>query len=124
MNKFLVIGAVIAALGVIIGAFGAHALKDTLVKAGNSETYETAVKYQFYHAFAILLVGVLVQRQQTQWLSWAGWAFLIGILIFSGALYLICFTGKKYFGAIAPIGGTAFIAGWILFAIGVSKLNV
>jgi uncharacterized membrane protein YgdD (TMEM256/DUF423 family) len=121
MNKFfLQSGAILGALGVMIGAFGAHAFKTI----GRSDTFETAVKYQFYHALALVLVGILTQNANliaTKWYSWAGYSFLAGTIIFSGALYTICFTGIKTFGAVAPIGGVALIVGWLLLFWGSLK---
>ncbi len=116
-NKFYILGAVIAALGVAIGAFGAHALKEMLESAGRADTFETAVKYQFYHAFALLFVGFREEKTKSRLVISAGYAFLAGILIFCGSLYMICFTGNTIFGAFAPIGGVAFIAGWVLLAL-------
>lgn len=120
-KKFLVFGAVLACLGVALGAFGAHALKNMLTEAGNLDIFETAVKYQFYHAFALIITGMLIERDFSKQFSRAGWSFLTGSIIFCGSLYLICFTGQKFFGAIAPIGGTAFIAGWIFLILGLVK---
>ncbi len=118
MNKFFIqSGAILGALGVLVGAFGAHALKPALEAAGRSDTFGTAVKYQFYHALALVLVGILTQNATpaaTKLYGWAGYAFLLGTIIFSGALYTICFTGIKAFGAVAPIGGVALIVGWVL----------
>jgi uncharacterized membrane protein YgdD (TMEM256/DUF423 family) len=113
MNRtFLTIGAIIGLLGVAIGAFGAHDLKDFLSENGNLATFETAVKYQFYHAIALLLTGILSKEFRNKWNKYAGLCFAIGTIIFSGSLYLICFTGIKTFGAVAPIGGTFMILGW------------
>lgn len=115
MNKlFLLSGSFLGMLGVMVGAFGAHALKAMLQATQTTETFETAVKYQFYHAIALLIVGVLGKDFQTKTLDYSGYAFLIGAIIFSGSLYLICFTGIKAFGAVAPIGGTLLVAGWAL----------
>lgn len=126
MQKFfLQAGAILGALGVIVGAFGAHALKPTLEAAGRMDTFETAVKYQFYHALALVLVGILMQNSaepSLKWYNWAGYALLSGVIIFSGSLYTICFTGIRAFGAVAPIGGTLMIIGWICLWMGVSKL--
>ena len=115
MNKlFLQAGAILGAIGVMLGAFGAHAFKDKLTASGRMETFETAVKYQFYHALALVLVGFLTKEIISRNLAYSGYCFLAGTLIFSGSLYLICFTGIKTFGAIAPIGGLLMIAGWLL----------
>lgn len=121
---FLQAGALIGALSVGLGAFGAHALNKMLTASGRLETYETAVKYQFYHALALVLIGVLLQNASpnaTKFYSWAGYAFLIGVLVFSGSLYTICFSGIKAFGAVAPIGGTALIVGWLMLFWGASR---
>jgi uncharacterized membrane protein YgdD (TMEM256/DUF423 family) len=124
--KFMVqFGAILGAVAVAIGAFGAHALKDMLATTGRTDTFETAVKYQFYHALAMVLVGVLLSKADpaaTKWLNWSGYAFAGGVLIFSGSLYTICFTGITKFGAVAPIGGLLMIAGWLLLFMAAGKL--
>jgi len=124
-NKlFLQAGAILGALGVVIGAFGAHALKAKLVQTGSADTFETAVKYQFYHALALVLIAILLQNASViaaKWYNWAGYTMLAGVIIFSGALYTICFTGIKTFGAVAPIGGTLMIVGWALLFWGATK---
>lgn len=119
----LLAGSLLGALGVGLGAFGAHALKPMLVATDRFDTFETAVRYQFYHALALLAIGLLMNQLPAveKGLGWAGWAFLIGVIIFSGSLYTICFTGIKGFGAVAPIGGTALIIGWVLLAFQVVK---
>lgn len=120
MHKlFLLSGAVLGFLGVGLGAFGAHALRASLEAAGRFDTFETAVRYQFYHALALVAVGILLQLPATtataaKYYSWAGYAYLFGVIIFSGSLYAICFTGITKFGAVAPIGGLLLIAGWAL----------
>jgi uncharacterized membrane protein YgdD (TMEM256/DUF423 family) len=122
MNKFFILaGSITGALGVALGAFGAHALKNFLESSGRLETYETAVKYMFYHALALILVGILSKEFPVAALNNAGWAFLIGIVIFSGSLFLLCATGIKILGAITPIGGVAMIAGWLLLFWGIYK---
>lgn len=120
---FLASGAILGALGVALGAFGAHALKAMLEASGRTDTFETAVKYQMYHALALVLVGVLAAQlpNQAKWLTWSGYAFVVGVLIFSGALYLICFTGVRAWGAVAPIGGTLLIVGWLALLWAVVK---
>ncbi|MCU0353887.1 MAG: DUF423 domain-containing protein [Cytophagales bacterium] len=118
---FLIAGAVLGGLGVAVGAFGAHALRPTLEAAGRLDTFETAVKYQFYHAFALLVVGLLAQRIGSPLLSYAGYAFLAGTLVFSGSLYVLCLTGVRWLGAITPLGGVLMIAGWALLAWAAAK---
>ena len=126
MKLLLQLGSVLGALAVGIGAFGAHALKASLEASGRADTFETAVKYQFYHALAIVLVGVLLSRADpgaAKWLNWAGYAFAAGVLIFSGSLYTICFTGITKFGAVAPIGGLLMIAGWVLLFLAAGRMG-
>ncbi len=118
---FLIIASVSGAMAVMIGAFGAHALKNLLESNGRFETYETAVKYQFYHSLALLAVGLIMFQLNSKNFNYAGWAFILGIILFCGSLYLLCFTGITKFGAITPIGGLAFIAGWILLAMGIYR---
>ncbi len=115
MNRFfLQTGSILGAIGVMIGAFGAHALKEMLTASGRFDTFETAVRYQFYHALALVLVGVLAKEFSSKTLKYSGYCFLVGIFIFSGALYLICFTGITAFGAVAPIGGSLLVVAWLL----------
>ncbi len=121
MKFFILSGAVLGLLGVAIGAFGAHALRAALTASGRLDTFETAVKYQFYHALALVLVGVLLQQSgdnpaAARLLSWSGNAMLGGVLIFSGSLYILCATGITWLGAITPLGGVLMIAGWALLA--------
>ncbi|HOY49359.1 MAG TPA: DUF423 domain-containing protein [Chryseolinea sp.] len=106
-------GSTFGLLGVAIGAFGAHALKPMLIESGRLETFELAVRYQFYHTFALLATGILMNQLPIQFLKFASWFFTGGILFFSGSLYLLCFSGLGVLGAITPIGGLLFIAGWI-----------
>ncbi len=112
---FMVAGALSAALAVGAGAFGAHALGDT-VSPARLATFETAVRYEMVHALALLLVGVLVERWSDARLRWAGWLFLAGTVLFSGSLYLLVLTDTPWLGAVTPLGGVAFIAGWLLLA--------
>ncbi len=122
MNKFFLLsGSILGLLGVAIGAFGAHALKAMLEAAGRADTFETGVRYMFYHAIALVLVGVLSKEFPGNTINWSGNAFLLGTLIFSGSLFLICFTGINVFGAVAPIGGTLLVIGWGLLFWSVLK---
>lgn len=111
---FLTIASALGLFGVAIGAFGAHALKDLLLKNGRLDTFDTGVKYQFYHALALLGVGILLKVfGEDKYLVWAGWLFVSGVVIFSGSLYVLSLTNTKWLGAITPIGGVFFIAGWV-----------
>lgn len=115
--KFMLVsGSLLGFLSVALGAFGAHALKSFLTETGRLATFETAVQYQMYHGLALLLTGILALRFPEISFSLVGLLFLLGILIFSGSLYLLCATGIKWLGAITPIGGTAFLAAWLLMA--------
>ena len=118
---FLIVSGISGALSVAIGAFGAHGLKAFLEANNRLETFETAVKYQFYHTFALMFVGLLMSQFATKSLQLAGGFFIIGILIFSGSLYLLCAIGIKWLGAITPIGGLFFIAGWLMLAFALLK---
>lgn len=125
---FLKTAAILGALAVASGAFGAHALKG-LLSDRYLAIFETAVRYQFYHVFALLAIGILFKEFPGNYLLWSGRLFCFGILIFSGSLYLLTLleaTGRqgfKWLGAITPIGGLCLIAGWILMAIGMVNKN-
>ena len=105
------------ALAVALGAFGAHALKGMLEASGRTEVYKTAVSYHFYHTFALLAVGILMNQFASAKLRYASIFFLTGIILFSGSLYALCFTGIGILGVITPIGGVVFILGWVFLAL-------
>lgn len=112
------------ALAVGFGAFGAHMVQDMLT-AERFAVYKTGVEYHFYHAIGLLIIGaVALHLPESNMLSWSGWLLLAGILIFSGSLYLLTLTDTAWLGAVTPIGGLAFIAGWILFAIALLKQQI
>lgn len=127
MNKtFLITAAIIGALSVALGAFGAHGLKDKL----NEYTlgiFETAVRYQFYHVFALVAVGLLFQYYNNGWMLWSGRLFIAGMILFCGSLYLLTYfiannnESMKWLGAVTPFGGLCFIAGWICMVPGILK---
>ncbi len=123
MHKlFLTIGSISGALSVMIGAFGAHKLKDYLIKIGRADVFETAVKYQFYHTFALLFIGLLLLvKGDIKTLNYSGYCYTIGIIIFSGSLYVLCLTNISKWGAVTPIGGLFLIAGWIFALISILK---
>jgi len=110
---FFSIAAVLGGLSVAGGAFGAHALRDK-ISARCLEVFDTGARYQMYHALALLVVALLLSRTESPpaTLIASGWLFIIGIALFSGSLYALSLTGVKSLGAIAPLGGAAFIAGW------------
>ncbi|MFD1929429.1 DUF423 domain-containing protein [Sporosarcina siberiensis] len=125
MPFFIIAGAVNAAIAVAFGAFGAHALKDRLTEHYLA-VWETAVQYQMFHAIGLILIGILMNSSilgpSTQ-LTWAGYLILAGIIIFSGSLYVLSLSGIGILGAITPIGGVAFITGWIMLIIAVVKFG-
>jgi uncharacterized membrane protein YgdD (TMEM256/DUF423 family) len=112
MDKtFLFVGALAGFLAVAFGAFGAHALRSRLTPEMLG-VFETGVRYQMYHALAILAVGAILARSGGWLFSTAGWLFTAGIVLFSGSLYVLALTGVTIVGAITPIGGLLFLAGW------------
>ncbi|MBI2826300.1 MAG: DUF423 domain-containing protein [Planctomycetia bacterium] len=117
-RTWIVLGAVFGALAVGSGAFGAHGLKARLTESGQLDTYETAVRYQMYHALALVLVGLLALRHSSRLWDVAGVCFAGGILVFSGLLYGLALGGPRILGAIVPFGGLAFIVGWVAMAAG------
>jgi uncharacterized membrane protein YgdD (TMEM256/DUF423 family) len=127
MHKgFLRTAAWLAAIAVALGAFGAHGLKK-IVPPDTVSSFETGVRYQFYHVIALLVTGILLEKFPGKWLLRAGYAFIIGILLFSGSLYLLTAikateqVGVQGVGIITPIGGVFFILGWVCLALGLSK---
>ena len=121
MVKFWLIStAIFGFLSVVLGAFGAHALKNTIDDYGKS-IYEKAVLYQMFHTMALFAVGVMQHLNKETSFSVAGWGFFAGIILFSGSLYLLATTGMKWLGAITPIGGVAFLFGWFWLAVSIIK---
>lgn len=121
MSKAILMSAsVFLFLAVMIGAFGAHALKPRLTEE-LMQIYKTGVEYHFYHALGLLLVGLLSVYMPSNLINWSAMMLAVGILIFSGSLYLLALTGIRWLGAITPIGGLSFIAGWILLFVAVWK---
>ena len=115
-------GAAFCALGVLLGAFGAHALRER-VTADMLAAYETGVRYHLVHALGLLAVAWAASRWPNGWTGAAGWLFVVGIVTFSGSLYLLAVTGTRWLGAITPIGGLCFTAGWIALAIGALRTS-
>ena len=106
-------GAALALLGVALGAFAAHALRERL-EPRDIEIFETAVRYQMYHALALLGVAWLATRLADPLTGWAGWLMVAGTVVFSGSLYLLVLTGPRWLGAVTPVGGVMLLAGWLL----------
>jgi uncharacterized membrane protein YgdD (TMEM256/DUF423 family) len=114
-RTFVLIGAGLGFMGVALGAFGAHAHKGK-VDADMLAVFETGVRYQFYHALALLIVGWACAHWTSPAITAAGWLFVAGTALFSGSLYALALTGVKSLGAITPIGGVCFLAGWACLA--------
>lgn len=119
-QKILLSGAIFMALAVLLGAFGAHALKKILLP-DMLAIYQTAVQYQFYHALGLLAVGIIGLYYPSKWIRWSGILLVAGIVLFSGSLYVLSLSGIKTLGAITPIGGISFVIGWIFLAVGIVK---
>jgi uncharacterized membrane protein YgdD (TMEM256/DUF423 family) len=124
-NKLLIqLTALMGVFAVGIGAFGAHGLADILETTGRTATFETGVKYHIYHTLAMFLVVLgLILKPGIKHLYTAFWSFFTGIIIFSGSLYVLSLTGLSYLGAITPIGGVAFILGWIFLFLAAKPLS-
>ncbi len=124
MHKgFIKTAAILGVLAVALGAFAAHALKERISDYAVN-IFETGVRYQFYHVFALLVAGILYKEFPNRFIKWAGILFITGIILFSGSLYCLMYIkgavmpGYKWIGAITPIGGLAFILGWLTLLIG------
>ena len=128
MHKgFIKTAALLGALAVLLGAFAAHGLKQILT-LNTLQIFETAVRYQFYHVFALLAVGILFKEFPGKLMNWAGNLFTAGVIIFSGSLYLLCYVKHQemtmnWIGAITPFGGAAFIGGWVMLFLAIIKRN-
>jgi len=120
--------AIFAALSVVLGAMGAHALENMLSEK-MQKTFETAARYQMYHSIALCITGILIYLKPNNLFNWAAKLFITGIILFSGSLYLLVFfyvqqiTSFNFFGAITPIGGICFLAAWVCLALGIKKMD-
>ena len=123
---FLVIGTVLSGLAVVLGAFGAHGLKK-LVNADTVASYQTGVQYQFYHAMALIIIGILAEKLSSSFINYAGFFFIGGIIFFSGSLYLLASMKAmnkivpSFIYPITPLGGLFFILGWIMLLVAILK---
>ena len=127
MNKtYLITASLLGGLAVALGAFGAHGLKQ-IVDADSVAAFQTGVHYQLYHTFALFVTAILFEKFTNSWMKWAGICFIIGIVLFSGSLYLLTAlkatdqAGLKGIGILTPVGGLFFIAGWLLLFAGLMK---
>ena len=127
-KKYLKAGAILGALSVVLGAFAAHTLKER-IPANALEIFETAVKYQFYHVFALLAAGILYKEYPNKFIKWSGLLFIAGIILFCGSLYGLTAVkaadaeGYTWLGPVTPFGGLCFILGWLSLFLGISAKN-
>ncbi len=120
---FVFLGSINAFLAVALGAFGAHGLRARLTP-DMLQIYETGIKYHMMHALGLILLGLIAHWIERSWMiNWSGWFLFAGIVIFSGSLYVLSISGLRWLGAITPIGGLCFLAGWLLLAIAVVKVS-
>ena len=114
----IIAGALTGAIAVMLGAFGAHGLKPMLLESGRWETFNLAVEYQFYHALALLATGLISLHFNSRKFSYAAICFIVGIVLFSGSLYVLSVLNKPMMGAVTPFGGVGFILGWFFLMVG------
>ncbi len=120
-SKILITGAIACMLAVAFGAFGAHGLRELLEENGASQTYRTAVLYHLVHALGILILGLIHDKYQNVWIYRSYLLLLVGIILFSGSLYLISVARWTMLGPVTPIGGVCFIGGWLFLVAGIKK---
>lgn len=122
-KSILVTGSIFMAFAVAFGAFGAHIVQDMLT-ADRFAVYQTGVEYHFYHAIGLLIIGTLALIEKpNRWLTYSSYCMISGILIFSGSLYILTLTDTGWLGAITPIGGFAFILGWVFLVVGIYQFS-
>lgn len=119
-NRFLMMGSLAGMLAVMLGAFGAHGL-EKILEPRMLQRFHTGVEYQFYHALALVLISILNIQINNSYIRFSGYAFLLGIVLFSGSLYAYVLTGLKAFVVLTPVGGASFIAGWALLFFAATK---
>jgi len=117
---FIIIASSFGFTAVALGAFGAHAIKSK-ISPQLLESFETGVRYQMYHAFALVVVAWSLSQWKSSYIGLSGWFFVAGVVLFSGSLYILALTGQRGWGAVTPFGGLAFLIGWLLLAFGVYK---
>jgi uncharacterized membrane protein YgdD (TMEM256/DUF423 family) len=116
-RTFSIIAAAFGMLGIAFGAFGSHALKSA-ISAEMLSVFETSIRYQMYHCFALFVVAWSLQLKRSRKFQYAGWSFVAGIVLFSGSLYILALTGIRVFGIITPFGGLSLLMGWLMLALG------
>lgn len=117
---FVLAGTILGFLAVLAGAFGAHALRDSIAPE-HLATFETGVRYQMYHALALIGAAWVASRWPGVAVTWAGRMFVVGTLLFSGSLYLIALTGQRWWGIVTPFGGVALLSGWMCMVLAARK---
>lgn len=122
-RTFVIAAALIGGLGVALGAFGAHGLAAVLEANERAATFDTATHYQMIHALALLAVALLSERAPGRWIRLAGWLFVLGVILFSGSLYLLAIFNLRFMGAVAPFGGAALIAAWVCLGLAARSLK-
>ena len=122
-RQIILVASFIGGLAVALGAFGAHVLKTILTQNNRVDTYELAVRYHFYHALTLLAVGILMDKFPQRFLSLSAWMFLLGIILFSGSLYIMAIFNTTQVVLITPIGGVFLLTGWSLLFYGALKKN-
>ncbi|CAK6479616.1 DUF423 domain-containing protein [Peribacillus castrilensis] len=120
MKLFIILGALNGFIAVALGAFGAHGLEGKIPDK-YLETWQTAVQYQMFHAVGLLVLGLLAGKISSPLINWSGWLMLIGIILFSGSLFILSVTQIKVLGAITPLGGVSFLVAWVLMIIAAYK---
>jgi uncharacterized membrane protein YgdD (TMEM256/DUF423 family) len=120
LKLFIILGALNGFIAVALGAFGAHGLEGKIPDK-YLETWQTAVQYQMFHAVGLLVIGILAGKISSPLINWSGWLMLIGIILFSGSLFVLSVTQIKVLGAITPLGGVSFLVAWVLMIIAAYK---
>jgi uncharacterized membrane protein YgdD (TMEM256/DUF423 family) len=120
LKLFIILGALNGFIAVALGAFGAHGLEGKIPDK-YLETWQTAVQYQMFHAVGLLVIGLLAGKISSPLINWSGWLMLIGIILFSGSLFVLSVTQIKVLGAITPLGGVSFLVAWVLMIIAAYK---
>ena len=125
MTKLILMtGSFLGALAVLLGAIGSHFFEDHLIYLDRLETYKTAVQYQFYHVFLILIIGLLSNYASRPIINYAFYSAIIGLFLFSGSLYMLCFTNNSAWGIVTPFGGLSLICSWLFLCFSVKKVNL
>lgn len=125
-RKTLMAAGIFGTIGVGLGAFGAHGLRDILLERGMANTWETAVRYHLFHAFGLLVVALWLRQNNSRdssLFSWVARSWVLGIILFSGSLYWLALGGPRWLGPVTPLGGVSFMAGWILFVVAAARKN-